>query len=71
MHITPFYASTGFKMSLKHFMKDDQLLVLTIHGPDGMEAIAPFLIRKQRYDGLPVRKVELIGMFTRDSYYSL
>lgn len=57
----PFLCFDWFKLSLEHFLNNDELLVITLYRRDGLEAIAPFLIRKQRFKGLYVRKVELIG----------
>lgn len=57
----PFLCFEWFKMSLKHFLNNHEFLVLLLYKSGDIEAIAPFLIKKQRVKGVYVRKVELIG----------
>ena len=58
---TPFLCFEWFKMSLKHFLGNHRLLVIILYKYDHIEAIAPFLMKQQRFKGTYVRKVELIG----------
>jgi len=57
----PFLCFDWFKIWLKHFLKDDKLHILLLYKNKKPVAIAPFLINKEKFKGINVRKIELIG----------
>lgn len=51
---------------IRHFYKDEILLILNVFNGDRLVAIAPLIIRRYRYFGLPVRVVSFIGTMISD-----
>jgi len=51
---------------IKHFCKSDRLLILNVFEGGRLAAIAPLVIRKGRYFGMPVRAVRFIGTAISD-----
>ncbi|MBC8473954.1 MAG: GNAT family N-acetyltransferase [Candidatus Omnitrophica bacterium] len=51
---------------IRHFYKDDSLLVLNVFDDERLVGIAPLVIRRCRYFGLPVRVVSFIGTIYSD-----
>jgi CelD/BcsL family acetyltransferase involved in cellulose biosynthesis len=50
-----------FKIWLKHFLKDNKLFILLLYKENEIVTIAPFLISEERFKGISVRKIDLIG----------
>jgi hypothetical protein len=46
---------------LGHFLKDDKLFILLLYKNGEIEMIAPFLLKEERFKGINIRKIELIG----------
>ena len=57
----PFLCFDWFELWIEHFLDNHQLLVLLLYEHDDLQTIAPLLIKQQRFKGIPVRKIELIG----------
>lgn len=57
----PFLCFDWFKIWLDHFLKNDDLLILLLYKQDEIVAIAPCLIKEEKFKGIKVRKIELIG----------
>ena len=58
----PFLCFDWFRLWLKHFLKDNGLLILLLCKGDSTVAIAPFIIRQESFKGIMrARKVCLIG----------
>lgn len=57
----PFLCFEWFKIWLEHFLKDNKLLILLLYKEDKIVTIAPFLIKKGRFKGINLRKIDLIG----------
>lgn len=57
----PFLSFGWFKIWLDHFLKDNRLLILLLHKGEKILGIAPFLIKKEKFKGVKIRKIELIG----------
>jgi CelD/BcsL family acetyltransferase involved in cellulose biosynthesis len=58
----PFLCFDWFRLWLKHFLKDNGLLILLLCKGDSTVAIAPFIIRRENFKGIMrARKVCLIG----------
>lgn len=57
----PFLCFDWFKLWLEHFLKDNKLLILLLYKEDEVVTIVPFLIREEKFKGINVRKIELIG----------
>ena len=58
---TPFLCFDWFKIWLRHFLQGNKILILLLFKEDEIATIAPFLIREERFKGIKVRKIELIG----------
>lgn len=57
----PYLSFDWYKIWLQHFLGENQLLILIVYRENNPEMIAPMVIKKQRFKGIHVRKVELIG----------
>jgi len=57
----PFLCFDWFKTWLNHFLTADQLSILLLFRNHDIVAIAPFILRDDRFKGIKVRKLELIG----------
>jgi CelD/BcsL family acetyltransferase involved in cellulose biosynthesis len=57
----PFLCFDWFKVWLEHFLNGNKLLILLLYKGDEIVAIAPCLIREERFKGVDVGKIELIG----------
>ena len=57
----PFLCFDWFRLWIEHFLDNHQLLVLLLYEHGDLQTIAPLLIKQQRFKGIPVRKIELIG----------
>jgi len=57
----PYLSFDWYNLWLKHFLNGHQLLVLLVSKNGNAEAIVPLLIKKERFKGISVRKIELIG----------
>ncbi|MEJ2255348.1 MAG: GNAT family N-acetyltransferase [Nitrospirota bacterium] len=58
---SPFLSFDWFRTWIKHFLGGRQLLVLLLYRGENIRAIAPFLLKEEKYRGIPVKKVELLG----------
>lgn len=58
---TPFLCFDWFKMWLGLFLKDNKLLILLVYKGDQLVAIAPFLLLREKFKSITVKKIELIG----------
>jgi CelD/BcsL family acetyltransferase involved in cellulose biosynthesis len=58
---TPFLCFDWFKIWLEHFLKDNKLSILLIYNGPKLITIAPFLIKEEKFRGIKVKKIELIG----------
>jgi CelD/BcsL family acetyltransferase involved in cellulose biosynthesis len=60
----PWINHEWFTLYLKHFFKDQELLILLLRQEGGTAAIAPFAIKKEKIKRtITTRKIELIGNF--------
>lgn len=57
----PFLCFDWFKIWLKHFLKDNKLLILSLCKEDEILTIVPFILKKEKFKGINVKKIELIG----------
>ena len=57
----PFLCFDWFKIWLEHFLKDNKLSILLLYNGPKLIAIAPFLIKEEKFRGIKVKKIELIG----------
>jgi CelD/BcsL family acetyltransferase involved in cellulose biosynthesis len=57
----PFLSSDWFEMWIEHFLADGRLHVLALEREGIVEGIAPFMLKKERYKGIRINKVELMG----------
>jgi len=61
----PYLCHEWFEIWLKHFLKQDKLLVLLLYNKENLAAIAPFLVKNEKFKGIiKVKKIELIGNIT-------
>lgn len=51
---------------IRHFYRDDNLLILNVYEGEDLTGIAPLVIRRYRYFGLPVRVACFIGTVISD-----
>lgn len=56
-----FLSYEWFYIWLKNFLEENKLLILLIHRENEIIAIAPFLMKRERFKGVFVKKIELIG----------
>jgi CelD/BcsL family acetyltransferase involved in cellulose biosynthesis len=56
-----FLSFDWFKVWLKHFLGENKLLVLLLYKENEIVAIAPFSIKRERFKGVPIKKIELLG----------
>jgi hypothetical protein len=59
--ILPFVCHDWFRVWLRHFAFDNQLRIFALAEDEVFFAFAPFLMKKERYRGCRVRKLELMG----------
>jgi CelD/BcsL family acetyltransferase involved in cellulose biosynthesis len=59
----PFLCFDWYKIWLEHFLKENQLLILLVYREGILLAIIPFMIKREKFKGLSVRKIELVGNF--------
>jgi CelD/BcsL family acetyltransferase involved in cellulose biosynthesis len=58
----PYLCHEWYEIWLKHYFKEDRLLILLLYKNGDLAAIAPFLLKRETFKGaIKVRKVELIG----------
>jgi len=57
----PFLCFDWFQLWIEHFLDNNHLLVLLFYEHGDLQTIAPLLIKQQRFKGIPVRRIELIG----------
>jgi len=57
----PFLCFDWFKIWLEHFLKDNKLSILLLYKGPKLITIAPFLIKEEKFRGIKVKKIELIG----------
>jgi len=57
----PFLCYDWFKLWLDHFLGEDKLFILVLYQRDKAVTIAPFLIKNERFKGIRIKKLELIG----------
>jgi len=57
----PFLSSAWFTIWLRHFLKNNRLLILFLSKGQEVLTIAPFLISRGKFKGNNVKKIELIG----------
>jgi hypothetical protein len=57
----PFLTHEWFNLWLKHFLHQERLFILLLCYRRDPIAIAPFLIRHEKFKGIKIRKLELIG----------
>jgi CelD/BcsL family acetyltransferase involved in cellulose biosynthesis len=56
-----FLSYEWFSIWLKHFLGENKLLILLLYRENEIVAIAPFLIKRERVKGIPIKKIELLG----------
>jgi CelD/BcsL family acetyltransferase involved in cellulose biosynthesis len=57
----PYLCFSWYRLWLKHFLNGHRLLILIVSKNGTAEAIAPFLIKHEKFKGIRVKKIELIG----------
>jgi len=57
----PFLCFEWFEVWLRHFLEDHKILILLLFQESDIVAIAPFLIKKERYKKINIIKIELMG----------
>lgn len=57
----PFLCFDWFQLWLRHFLYRNILFILLLYREEELRIIAPFFIKKEKYKGVHVRKIELIG----------
>jgi len=58
----PFLCFDWFKIWLKHFLNVNKLFILLVYKEDHLSAIAPFIIKNEKFRGIiKAKKIELIG----------
>lgn len=57
----PFLCFDWFQLWLKHFLKDNKLLILLLYEDNNLQVIAPFLRKDVNFKGIKAKKVEFIG----------
>jgi hypothetical protein len=58
----PFLCFDWFRIWLKHFLKGNKLFVLLVYKGDNLSAIAPLIIRNEKFRGvISAKKIELVG----------
>lgn len=57
----PFLCHDWFRIWLKHFASGNRLRLFTFSDKDRISAIAPFVLKNEKYRGLRVSKLELMG----------
>jgi len=61
-HHVPFLCFDWFKIWLKHFLNANKLFILLVYKEDHLSAIAPFIIKNEKFRGIiKAKKIELIG----------
>ncbi|MGA2465569.1 MAG: GNAT family N-acetyltransferase [Thermodesulfobacteriota bacterium] len=56
-----FLSYDWFKIWLKHFLGENKLVILLLYKENEIVAIAPFSIKRERFKGVPIKKIELLG----------
>jgi CelD/BcsL family acetyltransferase involved in cellulose biosynthesis len=57
----PFLCFDWFRLWLHHFLNGNELCVVLLYEGQNLACIAPFLRKRERFKGINVRKIELIG----------
>lgn len=57
----PYLSFNWYRIWLKHFLDNHQLLILLVFKNGILETIAPLVIKQRKFKGIFVKKVELIG----------
>lgn len=57
----PFLCFDWFQLWIEHFLDNHQLFILLFYEDDNLETIAPFMMKKGKFKGANVRRIELIG----------
>ena len=57
----PFLCFEWFEVWLEHFLNRNKLLILSVYKGDTLLAIAPLIIKEEKFKGIYVKKIELIG----------
>ena len=58
----PFLCFDWFNIWLKHFLNGNKLFILIVYKEDHLSAIAPFMIKNEKFKGIiNAKKIELIG----------
>lgn len=57
----PFLCFDWFRLWLHHFLNGNELCVVFLHEGHNLACIAPFLRKRERFKGINVRKIELVG----------
>ena len=57
----PFLCFDWFKVWLEHFLNGNKLLILLLYKGNEIVTIVPCLIKEEKFKGVYVRKIELIG----------
>lgn len=57
----PFLCFNWFELWLNHFLDNHKLLILVVYKNGVLESIAPLMIKREKFKGIFVRKVQLIG----------
>lgn len=61
-HHVPFLCFDWFKIWLKHFLNENKLFILLVYMEDHLSAIAPFIIKNEKFKGIiNAKKIEFIG----------
>jgi CelD/BcsL family acetyltransferase involved in cellulose biosynthesis len=57
----PFLSFDWYWLWLNHFCEDDQLCIVVLYEDSDIACVAPFLRRREKFRGIGVLKIELIG----------
>src|SRR5271157_3480247 len=60
-HYRPFLDYDWFELWFAHFLRNNHILILLSEEKDCPKAICPFLIKREKFKGLPITKIELAG----------
>ncbi len=57
----PFMCHEWFKLWFEHFVDDSRLRIFLLYEQDTLKMIAPFILKRDKFRGIDVNKMELIG----------
>lgn len=56
-----FLSYEWFSIWVKHFLGENKLLILLLYRENEIVAIAPFLVKREKFKGISIKKIELLG----------